>query len=145
MTITNSNPKPKRRWFAIRLVAIFILVIATDLFLVWVSYSLNWIEQRHKARFYSQDEPGDPSLPRAPAGLWLFGENGHSSVLPYKAAELERFRRLFPEADVGKIQFAYKIPPYECLTPSYMPRSSEKWQRDFENLLGIIEARDPQH
>jgi hypothetical protein len=131
---------PPRRWFAFRLRTLLFVVAFLSVPLAWVAYSLNWIKQRHSASYYSQDEPNDPSLPRAPAGLWLFGERGHSSVLPYKATEIERFKRLFPEADVGKIRFDSRYPPVVKDWSYFFDRRDahglyELWRSDFGRLI----------
>src|SRR5687768_9140526 len=97
------KPKRRRLRFSIRTM---LLVTAA---LCWLTYQLNWINERKKAlarpgvHKFNGNWPEKP--PRAPGMLWLFGVSGCQQItIPAsdwsddKAAEL---RRLFPEAEVG--------------------------------------------
>lgn len=85
----------------------------------WLGYELNWIRQRHEAASKYDASPGlslGPSMVltkhQPPGMLRFFGEEGYLFVgiaLPFRQgeeltppeeAELQRVRRLFPEAYV---------------------------------------------
>lgn len=98
----------RRRWsFSLR--ATFAVVTVLCLVLAWVAWSLSWIRSRHNAiqtRLVSimavedpfADPPPRPTPPlKAPAGLWLFGEQPYL-VLRVDNMNLESAKRLFPEA-----------------------------------------------
>jgi hypothetical protein len=123
-----SNIPHPNRWPKIGLQFIALLLALTPAPLAWVAHSFFWINERHAARFFSQDMPGDPNSPRAPGGLWVFGERGHASVVPWNVMDIERYRALFPEADVGKIRFdPQPAPPiifYNAGGPSSQPRTA---------------------
>jgi hypothetical protein len=119
--------RPRRRWFAFRLRTLFVLVAVLSIPLAWAGYPLNWIRERRKF-LYMKNEPFDmvdnvpPEMesfmvtflyqdpdtykyydrPRAPGGLWLFGEEGYPKIEFLHASPelMERTRRLFPEATV---------------------------------------------
>src|SRR5262245_5702551 len=82
---------PSRR-FRYSLRTLFVVV---TLLCVWLGYSLNWIRQRREfiAEQQARDavitkwggeiaspHPPGQAAPRAPAGLWLFGESGYFAV-----------------------------------------------------------------
>jgi hypothetical protein len=98
----SQEQRPKRRPFQFSLRTFFVLVtLACVGFGYWVHWSREWIRQRQEAR----EEvfalvpllPEEP--PRAPCGLWLFGEKG---VLEIRCGtdRIEQLKRLFPEARV---------------------------------------------
>src|SRR6185312_8763737 len=97
--------KSKRRWFAVRLRTMFVLVFVVSLPLAWVGYSLNWIRQRHEvldrdeAKFVTRYDHVRSTSVLAPGGLWLFGETG-VVMIQYAEASPELMRSsatLFPE------------------------------------------------
>jgi hypothetical protein len=114
------TPAPKRRWFAYSLRTLFVVV---TVFAVWLGYSMNWIQQRHKVLNDSEarmkragkgywDIWGPPAIEvdhpiPPPFPLGLFGERGHDKVLLFYIVdalpdgvtpEMTRAQRLFPEA-----------------------------------------------
>lgn len=124
------NLAPKRRWPRFSLRTMFAVV---TVFGCWLGYELNWARQRrafidHETairdstkKWWSsitvQATPGK-SPPRAPGGLWLFGEPGYSFVgfvsesgtraqlRKLSANDHDRWEtacHLFPEAEVGVI------------------------------------------
>lgn len=75
---------------------------------VWVTQSREWIRQRHAiiespySGFLVSRKPI-----RAPGGLWLFGESAFGAVDWYgHPDDLDRVKRLFPEAEVRLPQVA---------------------------------------
>ena len=67
----------------------------------WVAYHVNWIRQRH-TRLAGADvavNPGD-----APSRLRIFGETGFSEIGCVEEADIETFKRLFPEAQVTRFE-----------------------------------------
>ena len=90
-----------RRWFQFRLRTLFIAVAVLAVSMARVGYSLDWIRQR-KAHLVSPnrgftDQCLSPQTQRAPAGLWLFGEQGYIAITATPDQE-GKARRLFPEA-----------------------------------------------
>jgi len=104
------------------------MFVVVTLAAVFVAYHVNWVRQRRAAhagadwyRIYFDQEwfvRATPK-PRAPGVLWLFGERGHHQLLlsfgrepaegfyyynreltPLELAEVNRIKRLFPEARV---------------------------------------------
>jgi hypothetical protein len=77
-----------------------LLTLACVGFCGWVHSSKEWIRQRHEwlaENGYTHIASTRES--RAPAGLWMFGEKGITSVAcAHKDAKL--VQRLFPEAHV---------------------------------------------
>src|SRR5262245_22598584 len=74
---------PPRRWFQFRLRTLLIAVAVLAVPCAWVGYSLRWIGERHRlledARFTLS--AWDTAPPTAPAGLWLFGEQGATNLM----------------------------------------------------------------
>src|SRR5689334_2470292 len=114
-------PISPRRWFAFRLRTLLVVVAVAAIPMGWVGYSLNWIRERHEAikalkgcgRIATagpvdEDSP-DGIFPdahqrrSAPAGLWLFGEQGLREIVDFDATpeSIEKYRRLFPEATIA--------------------------------------------
>lgn len=97
----------RRHWFQFRLRMLLIAVAALAVPMAWGGYSLDWIRQRRAVC-----EDGRVAVttcdfaPRAPGGLWLFGERGASDVL-YKPdfPNAEQLQRLYPEAKLTKSAF----------------------------------------
>src|SRR3954466_12084232 len=100
----------RRRWYQLSLRTFFVLVtLACVGFGYWVHWSREWIKQRQEEReqqnhwyVYTADRSGKSKWP-APAGLWLFGEEGIESIICFRGTlpdEVDRMRRLFPEAKV---------------------------------------------
>jgi hypothetical protein len=79
-----SQGKPKRRWYQFSLRTLLVFVTLAAPIFSWVGYSLNWIRQRREALStgFVVDLTGTTidwsksARPRAPGGLWLFGEQG---------------------------------------------------------------------
>ena len=123
------TPAPKRRWFrfAFSLRTLFIVV---TVFGCWLGYSLNWIKQRHafiadevlvRERHPTHDTWSaslagrSKTPPRAPGMLWIFGEDGWSSLEVLAEAvtvdeltdhdwdRIMEARSLFPEAKIGTV------------------------------------------
>jgi hypothetical protein len=102
--------KPIRRWFQFSLRTMFVGVMLLSLPLGWVGYSLNSIRQRH-AILTVLDSSSDNAYctqdyhlgtRTALNGLWLFGEAGVIWLIVPESppAEIDRTRRLFPEAEL---------------------------------------------
>jgi hypothetical protein len=97
------DKKPARRWFAFRLRTLFIVVVPACAALAWwVSYSREWIRERHVE--ISSVRVGfnfarPPAI--APGGLWILGESAFGRIEWYgRAGDIERIKKLFPEANV---------------------------------------------
>ena len=102
----SSIPRPSRRLrFGLR--TLFVLVTVVSIWTAWVTYSLNWIQQRHEAIDDGWASPvtvlGRPPRASAPGGLWLLGEKGVDLIGVAKGNErdFERASRLFPEAQIA--------------------------------------------
>src|SRR4249919_3949955 len=94
-------PNP-RRWYQFSLRTFFVLVTLVCVgFGYWVHWSREWIRQRHEwlAEPHSTGVPLKREV-RAPAGLWLFGEEGKGDIW-CQTEEVELARRLFPEAAIN--------------------------------------------
>ena len=100
---------PPSRHSRFRLRTLLVAVFVVSVPLAWVAYSLNWIRARQAAlsemERYFLLSVHDPYRPKAPALLWIFGEQGvprlrcpHTDVPTYTEAELSRLMELFPEA-----------------------------------------------
>jgi hypothetical protein len=85
----------------------FVVATLVAIPLGWIAYSLNWISERRYALANGACRIGTT---RAPAGLWLLGEEGSDIVFfgpeppDGPDAEARRLRRLFPEADVQTLE-----------------------------------------
>ena len=117
-------PKTRRRWFQFGLRSLFIAVALAAIVAVWVAGQLDWIRQRQEI---IAEYPTGGTTPgfRAPGLLWLFGEPGIEEVYmrsrikaererlqrPFheqeEREEVERVRRLFPEAIIQFPQGTY--------------------------------------
>ena len=97
---------PRRFRFGLRSLFVLMTVIC-----VWLGCSMNWIRQRHAMRHelgLSLDEPQDieansvwvPNTKQAPAGLWMFGEQGICYLFVLDTKHLERAEQLFPESEI---------------------------------------------
>ncbi len=133
----NDNPystdaKPRRRWFRFGLRTMFVVVTVISCVLAW---SVHWVRERHAALRSGRvvsipwsspvdeipfSKPVPPSIP-PPGMLMLLGETGHYCIsftvggdTPTAAekVEIERLKRLFPEAE-----FFWKPPPWKVGTP----------------------------
>jgi hypothetical protein len=86
-----------------RLRSLLIAITALAVPCAWVGWSLRWIEAR---RQWTADTPSKwPSFRNkqtAPAGLWLFGEDGRDYVRWFSEMRIskEEMQRLFPEAQI---------------------------------------------
>jgi hypothetical protein len=104
------HDKPHRRWFRFSLKTVLVVMTLASIALAWARFSLDWIHERQTAEFadFGGDQFVDASkLPRAPGGLWLFGEKGRGQVVCRNASDLERYSRLFPEAKVTDDRIRY--------------------------------------
>lgn len=105
------------RWyqFSLKSFLIFISLLSVG-FGGWAYRSKEWIRQRHEA-FATRlvidlsDSPANSrrDRPRAPGGLWLFGERGFSELMVRLRHDMnenqndrENAAALFPEADLGR-------------------------------------------
>jgi hypothetical protein len=107
MTGMDTNPK-RRRWYQFSLRTMFVgMILASFVFGLWVHRSREWIRQRHEA--LCEGKVGDFSgldRPKAPGGLWLFGERGVGFMDVERNADYllncENAKRLFPEAELER-------------------------------------------
>jgi hypothetical protein len=95
--------------FRLRTLLIAVAILALPM--AWVSYSVNWIRQRHAALDKWQLDnisdykgitwPGSKPA-QAPAFLWLFGEEGYDFIPWAPTARVDRatLATLFPEARI---------------------------------------------
>ncbi len=88
---------PRRRWFAFSLRTLFVLFSLAAIPLGWLGYRLNWMQERHKVL---QIPP--PSWSEIFMGDECFAQFIEVSIGD-GAAEIDRMRRLFPEAEVRVI------------------------------------------
>jgi hypothetical protein len=127
----HSRPVGRRRWLRFSLRS-FLLVVT--LLGAWLGYQVNWVRARRafiaeecairdaqkgaKRGWWSTiDNPGQ-TPPRAPWGLWVFGEQGYTSIAFISQSNtpvsqraltdrdrerLETAKRLFPEANINVI------------------------------------------
>jgi hypothetical protein len=123
----HSPPVRRRRWLRFSLKS-FLLVVT--LLGAWLGYQVSWVRARRaflseeyairdsQKRWSSTiDNPGQ-TPPLAPWGLWLFGEQGYTSIAFISQSNtpadqraltdrdrerLDLARRLFPEANINVI------------------------------------------
>jgi hypothetical protein len=92
---------PKHRSFRFSLRTLFVLI---TLIAIWVGWSFNWIRQRGEFVRPGNELGAVVSTGnvRAPALLWVFGEQGAQVVLLFtdNESDFDRARQLFPEAHV---------------------------------------------
>jgi hypothetical protein len=104
----NDKPKPNRPWFQFSLRTMFVLVTLACIVLAWVGYSLHWIRQRDDILRQQPIMLNIDPFPRipAPAGLWLFGEEGVAQVYWRRGSSppTDEVQRLFPEAEVTEVE-----------------------------------------
>src|SRR5262249_188793 len=89
---------PKRRWFQVRVRTPLLAIVVLPPLGAWAAHWLYWIRQRKEVRDYlSPTDLGPATL--APAGLWLLGERGVSTLrVPF--GDKEWLEPIFPEATV---------------------------------------------
>ena len=117
-----TETKPNRRWFRFSLRTLFVLV---TLFGCWLAYQLNWIRERHNAPVLAGISTAIEATPAGPKEVTIehdppwplawFGERGYSALAvdeSYGEQEIERIRKLFPEADVEPIPSDDILPEY---------------------------------
>jgi hypothetical protein len=95
-----TETKPKRRWFKFSLRTLFVLVTIAGVGASWVTYQLNWIQQRHV--FLAKHALGwascIPTDLQAPWQLRLFGETNNNMVnMRADNSRVAQARELFPE------------------------------------------------
>ncbi len=110
-----TETKPKRRWFRFSLKTMLLVITAIA---VWLGYQFNRIRERHQ--FLAQHFTCQPSvesypgalrmdqsgktyfqLPDAPWPLGILGESPRLFLLGIPAEDVERARKLFPEASIN--------------------------------------------
>jgi len=96
-----------RRWFRFGLSTLFVLVTLAACAARWVQVQMKWIHDRHAVLGGDGSDRGgfgDPAkAPDAPWPLRWFGETGcYGIAVPQGTSkeEMERVKRLFPEAKV---------------------------------------------
>jgi hypothetical protein len=129
-------PTPPRRWYQFSLRTMFVgMILISAAFGWWVHRSREWIKQRHEALangWVSDDSKDD--RPRAPSGLWLFGEHGVAVIAVYHnrdqiafLAKCSEARQLFPEAHPSPIPMIDMLPdfvPIRALPATETPRTT---------------------
>jgi len=115
-------PSPIRRWFRFSLRTVF---VAVTMLCCWLGYELSWLRERHLLV-----ESGEAAVfptstgtrPKAPALLWLFGEEGAGEITlllvldeiskPQDGIDLKslptynRVRSAFPEGEIVGVRIA---------------------------------------
>ena len=123
------SEEPKCSRFRITLRTLFVVLA---IFGIWIGYEVHWLRNRREVTSQSDAWPVDPATatgvrPKAPGMLSYLGENGYglveitfkrptaegsSTISPEEQAEIERVRRLFPEATVrGKVEKPWEPKP----------------------------------
>ena len=94
--------RTRRLRFGLRTLFVLVTIVAC-----WLGYSMNWIHQRREALASGTMQVSGPDValffpPRAPGGLWLFGEKGEYEIIvpSNDEGDGQRAIRLFPEARV---------------------------------------------
>jgi hypothetical protein len=81
---------------------LIVMVLSSAVFGWWVHRSREWIRQRHEWMAEYRESfwmTFNNDQPRAPFGLWLFGEVGRQYITVHPAY-LDEASKLFPEAEV---------------------------------------------
>jgi hypothetical protein len=124
---------PERSWFRFSLRTLFLVVTLLGSGLGWLGYCLQWINQRHEF----MENPPTPFLHvagrrTAPWPLVMFGQHGFGQIsisfVPWaswdekgyrerplsaeESAQLNRVKRLFPEAIVSTTPLDSRNPKY---------------------------------
>jgi hypothetical protein len=119
---------PRRNGFSFSLRTLFVVLTVLAIPLGWLGYQLNWIRRRHDARqsgdlFTSLDDPfKDEHYFAAPFTLRMFGEVGVERITLVRGGsqqEIERIRRLFPEAQVKAHMETGHAPPTASRTTPF--------------------------
>lgn len=148
------TPAPKRRWFRFGLATMFVVIAALA---SWIGYGTNWIRQRHNALAIGGVEIADDPFASAPISvpapglLRLLGERGYSDLsfkcsrgdfelTPDEKNELDRLRRLFPEASFG----FFWMPPLQPATPPNAEQPVKSQERPRNEYLRFPAEQDYQ-
>ena len=115
---------PHRFRFGLR--TMFVVVTVVAVLCAWVAYSLNWIRERHHAIATGEVKVVRQNVrysfliltpvPRAPAGLWMFGEHGNRELLVDENMA-EKAHRLFPEATIWRGVMTGSLKAFEVDIP----------------------------
>jgi hypothetical protein len=137
----------KYRWFRFGLRSLFAVITLAAILVAWLSYNLNWIRERRNAPVFYPTLTTYVVTPSGPTPMTLtchspwplewFGEPGCVTVaiapsLP--ESEVERIRKLFPEAEIEmlspelerEIQEAHALHPEEALAAAQAFRDEAK-------------------
>ncbi len=94
---------------------VLIAIAAVLPLLGWTVYSLQWIRARHEVfnRTRVRAVPPSDGSQRAPAGLWLFGEDGVANLWCWSIGpgDAQEVQLLFPEAEIAEFDGGPKEPP----------------------------------
>src|SRR6185295_13425527 len=122
-----SPTAPRRRWFRFSLRTLFLVVAILGVFHGWLGVQLKWMYDRHEALQWALDhkEPVvislEPPEVELPWQLTLLGERPQRTTFYFapctdeQLAQIERVRKLFPEANVQ-----YGNAPWR--SPTFVPR-----------------------
>ena len=127
-----TETKPTRRWFRFSLRTLFVVVTIVGVAAGWVTYQLNWLEQRREFIKHNFWGIGQLMTPSPPWPLSIMGEEGFDYIgvpvvneegyrlvddgfpdgfdfdkllTPDELKEVARARRLFPEATTVEALF----------------------------------------
>ena len=115
-----AEPKRKRRWFQFRLRTLMIVVTLLAVLIGYVGRQYQIINDRNEAvrghimvgrveKFIGPDRTLHVSAPSAPWPLRWLGERGYAAVEVSVTApddEVERLKKLFPEAEIVRGLYA---------------------------------------
>jgi hypothetical protein len=88
---------------------LIVMVVSSAAFGYWVHWSREWIRQRrevirtHVVFVGLQQVYQSKNMPRAPSGLWLFGDSGWRIVLLREHRREAEVQRLLPESEVALV------------------------------------------
>jgi hypothetical protein len=123
-------PPPRRRWFQFGIGTMFFAVTVLAALAAFLAYHVNWVRERRNAPvYYVMEEvylvtPSGPKPTRvacdAPWPLEWFGEPGCNALQispSVPESEVERIRRLFPEAEIEILSPEEELEQFPDMSP----------------------------